>query len=94
MILKESSSCKNKSDETTDILNKEISTLRLSTLKHRTEEIPDDNSCTMCAFKSTSKSGLKRHKTAKHKIGNNMLKCTDCDAKFQNELELMTHKEL
>ena len=81
-------------NQTTDILNKEIAALRLLKLKARTEETQDDNSCTMCPFKSTSKSGLKRHKTAKHKIGNNMLKCTDCDAKFQNELELMTHKEL
>ena len=80
-------------NETTDILNKEISALRLSKLKARTEETPDDNSCTMCAFKSTSKSGLTRHKTNKHKLGNDMFKCTECEAKFQNELELMTHKE-
>jgi hypothetical protein len=61
----------------------------LSKLKAGTEETQDEISCTMCAFKSTSKSGLKRHKIVKH----NMLKCTDFEAKFQNELELLTHKE-
>ena len=78
--------------EKTEILNKEINALRLS--KSKTERSSDENTCMKCAFRSTSKSGLKRHITVKHKIGNGLLKCTECETSFENKCELMTHEEL
>ena len=80
--------------ENTDMLNKEITALRLSKSKARTEVTPNDNSCSVCEFKSKSKAGLKRHRTTQHKGENDNFKCRLCETKFKNQSELITHEDL
>ena len=73
--------CKAKQElkENNDMLNKEIIALRVCKSKARTEVIPNDNSCSLCEFKSKSKPGLKRHRTTHNKGEKENFKCTLCE---------------
>ena len=48
----------------------------------------------MCEFKSTTKSGLKRQKTIKHRTMIGIFKCDICETNCESKGDLKMHEEL